>query len=281
MKKLNYSKVFVVLLLIVIAIMLIMFFMQINSLKQEMEFKNDRIEMLSEKNKEYENQILELKKEMSKLEFSINPKVEYNENEFNYLALGNSITWHDKCEYWWNEIGMAASKPENDYFHIVTRYLNENKGKTNAYAFKYSDWELQSADRAGSYSLLKSYLSPDLDLVSIQLSENATELTTFERDLVELIEHVRTKCPEAQIILIDDFWSDKKSDIKRRVALNSNVDFVDLTEIREDTDYQSELGATVYGDDGQEHIIDHNGVATHPGDKGMQYIADKVIEYIK
>ena len=74
MKKLNYSKVFVVLLLIVIAIMLIIFFMQINSLKQEMEFKNDRIEMLSEKNTEYENQILELKKEMSKLEFSINPK---------------------------------------------------------------------------------------------------------------------------------------------------------------------------------------------------------------
>ena len=84
MKKLNYSKVFVVLLLIVIAIMLSMFFMRINSLKQETELKNDKIEMLSEKNKEYENQILELKKEMSKLEFSINPKVEYNENEFNY-----------------------------------------------------------------------------------------------------------------------------------------------------------------------------------------------------
>lgn len=281
MKKLNYSKVFILILLIVITVILITCNKQIKDLKEQENIKNGQIEILSEKNEEYEKQILDLQKEITNLEFSINGKVEYTEDGFNYLAIGNSITWHEKCEYWWNEIGMAASKAENDFFHLVTKYLEDKNEKVNAYAFKYSNWELQNWDRAGTYTLLKSYLSPEIDLITIQLSENATELSTFESDFVDLIEHVRLKCPDAQIILIDDFWDDDKSEMKRNVATTCNVDFVDLTEIREDPEYQSELGTIVYGDDGQEHIIYHNGVATHPGDKGMKYIADKTIEFIK
>lgn len=281
MKKLNYSKIFILLLLIAIVIIVVIFNKQIKELKEEENLKNGQIEILSDKNEEYEKKVLDLQKEISNLEFSMNAKAEYNENEFNYLAIGNSITWHKKCEYWWNEIGMAASKPENDFYHLVTEYLNTNKGKTNSYVFNYINWELQNADRAETYTLLKPYLSPDIDLITLQLSENATELSTFEIDLEYLVEHLKSKCPEAQIILIDDFWDDEKSEMKKRVSEKCNVDFVDLTDIREDPEYQAELGSIVYGDEGEEHIIDHNGVATHPGDKGMQYIADNVIKFIK
>lgn len=281
MKKINPEKMFILLLLIIIVIVLTAFNKSVENKKMQEKLKNKQIEILSEKNEEYEKRIIDLQKEITKLEFSINSNVEYDKGGFNYLALGNSITWHEKCDYWWNEIGMAASKPENDFFHLVTKYLEENNEKVKSYAFKYINWELQNLDRAGTYTLLKPYLSTDIDLITLQLSENATELSTFESDLEDLIEYISLKCPDAQIILIDDFWDDEKSDMKKKIALKCNVDFVDLTEIRDNSEYQSELGSIVYGDNNQEHIIFHNGVATHPGDKGMKYIADRIIEYLK
>ena len=47
-------------------------------------------------------------------------KIIFDENEFNCLFIGNSITVHPINEYWWNEIGMAASKKDNDYVHLVS-----------------------------------------------------------------------------------------------------------------------------------------------------------------
>lgn len=40
-------------------------------------------------------------------------------SRFNCLVIGNSITKHGKCDYWWGEYGMAASKLSNDYFHLL------------------------------------------------------------------------------------------------------------------------------------------------------------------
>ena len=42
-----------------------------------------------------------------------------SEAPYRYLAIGNSITRHPECVYWWSEAGMAASTPEQDYFHLV------------------------------------------------------------------------------------------------------------------------------------------------------------------
>ena len=35
--------------------------------------------------------------------------VDWNPDDYNYLAIGNSITIHPLNEYWWNECGMAAT----------------------------------------------------------------------------------------------------------------------------------------------------------------------------
>lgn len=59
------------------------------------------------------------------------------------------------------------------------------------------------------------------------------------------------------------------------------VQFADLSEIRDKAEYRASMGQKVYGDDGEEHIIEHSGVANHPGDSGMEYIANIVIANIK
>ncbi|WP_090477677.1 hypothetical protein [Pseudobutyrivibrio sp. JW11] len=41
------------------------------------------------------------------------------------------------------------------------------------------------------------------------------------------------------------------------------------------------VGATVYDDDGKAHVVEHDGVAKHPGDSGRKEIADRIIEKLK
>ena len=52
--------------------------------------------------------------------------VDWNSDDYNYLAIGNSITIHPLNEYWWNECGMAATTVENDYVHLVASALDAN-----------------------------------------------------------------------------------------------------------------------------------------------------------
>ena len=41
------------------------------------------------------------------------------------------------------------------------------------------------------------------------------------------------------------------------------------------------LGTTVYGNDGVAHEINHDGVAKHPGDDAMKYIAEEIYIRVK
>ena len=199
------------------------------------------------------------------------------EKPFRYLALGNSITLHGKCDYWWNLIGMSASVEENDYYHLITKGLTEKYGSVESKAHNYYLWEIQAHDRAETFDTLTPYLSADLDLITIQLSENVRDLTTFHADYLELIAYLKKSCPNAKIILIDDFWSDEKAALKKAVADELTIPFADLSAARGNTLYHCGMGTTVYGDDGAPHTVDHQGVANHPGDKGMRFIADAVL----
>ena len=54
-----------------------------------------------------------------------------------------------------------------------------------------------------------------------------------------------------------------------------------LEDIKGDKAYQAGLGTVVLDKDGNEHIIEHEGVAVNPGDKGMKYIAESVEKVIE
>lgn len=225
--------------------------------------------------------IVELQEEIEALKTADN--VQYDDDAFNYFAIGNSITKHPLADYWWSESGMAASRIENDYVHLVSSYLEEKYGKCVAYAYCYLTWEVQGYDRAESYSLIEPYLSEKLDLVTIQMGENVIDYATFEDDLEALIKYISTKCPNAQIIVIDDYWQaeNNRAEIKKAVAEKCQVPFADLSEIRGNSEYDCGLGTIIYEEDGTEHIVEHAGVSIHPGDKAMRYIADAVIELLE
>lgn len=212
----------------------------------------------------------------------------WKNNEYNYLAIGNSITLHGIESIWWNEIGMAASDEEHDYFHLVLKYLEDNNDSVNGVPYNFCEWETQSRDRDETLKLLDLYLGSELDLVTIQLGENVqlgeniSNLESYQKDFVSLINHVKEKAPNARILVIDDFWSDGyRNERKKNAAEETGVEFVSLEGITNNREYYCGLNTIVYDKDGGEHIVEHNGVAEHPGDKGMEAIAFKIIDVLK
>ncbi len=208
--------------------------------------------------------------------------IERKNEDYNYLAIGNSITLHGIESIWWNEIGMAASYEDHDYFHLVLKYLEENNNNVKGIPFNFVEWEIESQDRAKTLNSLDQYLDSELDLVTIQLGENVRDLTTYAEDYVSLINYVKEKAPKARILVIEDFWSDEYStELEKTIAEKTGVDFVSLEGITNNSEYFCGLNTIVYDKDGGEHIVEEVAVANHPGDKGMAAIASRIIEVLK
>lgn len=127
-------------------------------------------------------------------------------NHFDYLAIGNSITKHPKCDYWWNEIGMAATSKAYDYFHLVVSRLEKQHGTINSFPINFSNWEIQSTDRSETYTMIEPLLNKDIDLITLQLGENITDTVTLEKDYTELINFIKTNAPNAHIVMVGSFW---------------------------------------------------------------------------
>ena len=208
-------------------------------------------------------------------------RAERMEADYTWFAIGNSITVHAPNEVWWNGIGMAASAEDRDYVHLVAEQLTGLYGKTAVHPLYCYAWET-AEDRSGELDMLDPYLDPQLRLVTIQLGENTEDLTTFSRDFEALIRYVQERAPQAKILVIGDFWGSGDRDrMKQEAAEKTGAVFVSLEEIRDDPEYQAGIGAVVYDAEGTPHTVENADVAGHPGDRGMQYIADRVVEALK
>lgn len=236
--------------------------------------------------KDQSQQILDLQESISRLSVEVEElsakDVEWLDDGYNYLAIGNSITLHSIKSFWWNEVGMAASDENHDYFHLVLKYLESKNDNVMGVPYNFSVWETQSHDRDETLEYLDRYLSPDLDLITVQLAENAFDLTTYQEDYVSLLEYIKVKAPNARILVMGDFWScDNRDELKQNAVKEAQVEYVSLEGITDNEEYYCGLGTIVFDKYGNEHIVEHSGVADHPGDKGMQAIAERIIEVLK
>ena len=207
-----------------------------------------------------------------------------DQEHYNMVFIGNSITRHDYADYWWSDDrGMASRSIDTDYVHVVANRMADKQNlPINEYAYNYATWEVQASDRAETFPMIKPYLNSNLDTVVIQLGENVSNLTTFQDDYEELVKYVMDNARNARIVLVGDFWTnDEQEEMKEKVANKLQIPYVDLSAIQNNSTYQAGLGTMVEGSDGVQHKIEHAGVAVHPGDKGMQFIAEKIIDCIQ
>ena len=185
------------------------------------------------------------------------------------LFLGNSITRHGKAENlgWYGDWGMAASSKENDYVHKLISKLDHNGLKTSACIVNLSEWE-----RTRDMNLLLTKYLPALqfkaDYVIVRLGENACldkNLNEFEVSYKELTDLFFKN--GAKIIITDLFWEFEPFDkFIATLASKKGYTYVMIHDL---------------GNNEKMKAIDkfsHNGVAMHPGDKGMEEIAERIYE---
>ena len=188
------------------------------------------------------------------------------------LFLGNSITLHEtKPEIGWNHNwGMAASSERNDYVHIVLDGLEEKFGAVNYCITNVGEWELNfwKTEVLESFFASKDF---GADIVIVRLGENVNRQKLSEYDFEKYFEKfVRYFSGKAEKVIITDlFWEYKELDeMIKNVCERVNGRFVMLSDLGYDNANKA-LG-----------LFEHEGVALHPGDRGMAKIAERILAAI-
>ena len=195
------------------------------------------------------------------------------------LFLGNSITRHGPNEAigWSGNWGMAASAQEKDFVHLVTNALSNSAGAApetmteNIAGFEreYATFDLTPIlDKARAFRP---------DLVILAIGENVPKLKTadaerdFANGLRTLLKGVRAE-NDPVIVVRGCFWPDKvKDQVLRQVCGEAEGVFVDIGGLSADESNYAR----------SERDFAHEGVAAHPGDKGMKGIADAILDAVR
>ncbi len=195
------------------------------------------------------------------------------------LFLGNSITLHGPAPQigWTGNWGMAASTRDKDYVHrLVADIARAAGGEPQVIVRNIADFERG----LGAFNIpdtLKEELAFQPEVIILAIGENAaspkTDLartefaTAFANLLAELKQH-----GQPTIFVRSQFWEDTEKDqLMKKASTDAGVIFIDI----------SKLGSDPANFARAERQIDHAGVAGHPGDKGMQALADALWTALK
>jgi alpha-galactosidase len=191
------------------------------------------------------------------------------------LFLGNSITWHPPAPevFWEGDWGMAASCREADYVHRLAALLTARTGQPpvtrveNIAAFEraYATW--QDPPRQQEWQRFAP------DWIVLAIGENVPSLAPvverrrFCRHLRQLLVPLLAAAP-GQLLVRSCFWPEPLRDrLLRRVCTQLRGRFVDLAPLSQDAACRAET----------ERPYAHSGVGAHPGDAGMQAIAERLL----
>lgn len=190
------------------------------------------------------------------------------------LFLGNSITLHGPApDIGWNgNWGMAASSQDKDFVHLLIARINkEAGGKVQVKIRNIADFERRLTEFNIEQDL-KEELAFAADVIILAIGENsATPKSDQDRErmsqaLNNLLAQLK-KEGQPKIFVRSQFWPDAEKDkLLKRACEDAGAVWVEL----------EQLGADPVNSARSERKIDHDGVAGHPGDRGMTAIADKI-----
>jgi len=194
------------------------------------------------------------------------------------LFLGNSITLHGPAAEigWTGNWGMAASAQEKDYVHVLANSIARSSGiQPEVLIDNIADFE-RHYDAYDLETKLKSHLDFKPDMVIVAIGENVPSLASedaeakFKGNFTRLLTVLKTSGQPA-IFVPSCFWADKtKDEIMRQACQAVGGFFVDI----------GGLGKVESNYARSERTFTHSGVAAHPGDKGMQAIADALLKAV-
>lgn len=187
-------------------------------------------------------------------------------------VIGNSITLHGPNDNigWKNTSGMAASSTEKDYIHIFLEKISLQQNKIipellieNGYGFETQ----LSSFLINSFKNINEFHP---DIIILQVGDNVKNINDF-RDAYKALMGFLSK-NESKIICISTWWEDKvKDDIIKDICYDNSAIYINISDLSKNT---SNVALS-------ERKFINNGVANHPGDKGMKNIADRIYNNFK
>ena len=195
------------------------------------------------------------------------------------VCLGNSITRHGYLPdvEWYSDWGMAASKPENDYCHVLERELQTFNKRTRVHPQNIYPFE------RNPYCDIDSLIGKtcaEADIIILRICENVSDIDAFEQNISRLIEYCTNITPH--VIVSGAFWPhEKKERILVSAAERHALEFVPLSWITYQSDVYPKKGDILYDIDGKQYPITKEFIITHPNDKGMRAIATALLRAIK
>ena len=185
------------------------------------------------------------------------------------LFIGNSITLHGKLPSigWNHEWGMAASEKEKDYVHIVMKKTEEIYPDSQFCICQVAEWERDYQNGQSKLPLFVNARRFCADILIVRLIENCPidrfDPQIFKRELDSLLGFLNPS-RQGAVILTTGFWKHPGDQALIDYAKENNLPCVVLGDLGEQ-DAMKAIGR-----------FEHEGVANHPGDLGMEKIAERI-----
>ena len=194
-----------------------------------------------------------------------------NGNGKRVLFVGNSITRHaPSAEIGWHgDWGMAASVREKDYVHIIIKEVQKTDPDAAFCICQAADWE-REYNSGNAHLQFENARNFGADVIIMRIIENCPrndfDNEDFYREYIRFIDYLNPKRTD-NIILTTGFWHYEVRDAQvRKVARDKGYKLVELGDLGE-LDEMKAIG-----------LFEHEGVANHPGDKGMETIAKRILK---
>lgn len=189
------------------------------------------------------------------------------DGELKVMFVGNSITRHGVKEDigWLWDFGMAASCKEKDYVHLL---INKIDTKTSArYCIcQAANWEQNHQNPEEVLDIYTDACDFGADIIVMRIVENCHngfDAEAFRKNYLEFINYLNTN--NAKLILTSGFWPHEVADgIIEETAKEMDVPFIYLGDLGENPEMRA-IGK-----------FWHEGVQYHPGDLGMENIANRI-----
>ena len=208
----------------------------------------------------------------------ITPAQEMDSLPHHVFCIGNSITSMQPSEAigWKGRWGMAASRAEKDYVHLLEKKLKCYNAQSTVTCMNIVSWEIDPT--VNIKALLQDSLKGK-DMVIIRIGDNVRDVDAFRQGLQQLV--VLCKLYTSKIIITGCFWKRIHTEsVLISTARANHLKYVPLFwigEIYGDTTYCHD-DDSFYDEEGMPYQSDHPSFKLHPNDRGMKMIADAIFD---
>jgi alpha-galactosidase len=194
------------------------------------------------------------------------------------VCLGNSITKHGYLPdvEWYSDWGMAASKEENDYCHVLQNKLRQYNSESYVTPLSITHFE---GNPECNIDLLLSNVCENADIIVIRLGENVHNVESFRNNIQRLIN--KCKSYTSHILISGNFLLNGEVEkVLINTALDNNLKFIPLSWIGKIRNAYPQKGDTIYNTKGKPYVITKDFILMHPNDEGMKSIANSIFNAI-